>query len=283
LSGIAVVTDSTSDIPKGLAKQYGISVVPLSVIHEGVVYRDGIDITPEQFYPMLEKADSLPTSSQPSPSQFMDVFKPLIESGKQVLSFHLSRALSSTVDSARLAAQQLAPDRIHVVDTCSISYGIAVQAIEAARLAMEGRAVPAILERIDRLKNRSDVLFSLNTLDYLHKGGRIGKVSSLVGNLLNIKPIVHVQDGVYVPIGKVRSMKQAVTGMVDFLANKFGADKVRVGVGHGQAIDFAKMILEQAVSRLNVVEEPVLFDVGPVIGVHTGPGTVGISVHSVTY
>jgi DegV family protein with EDD domain len=283
LSGIAVVTDSTSDIPKGLAKQYGISVVPLSVIHEGVVYRNGIDITPEQFYPMLEKADSLPTSSQPSPSQFMDVFKPLIESGKQVLSFHLSRALSSTVDSARLAAQQLAPDRIHVVDTCSISYGIAVQAIEAARLAMEGRAVPAILERIDRLKNRSDVLFSLNTLDYLHKGGRIGKVSSLVGNLLNIKPIVHVQDGVYVPIGKVRSMKQAVTGMVDFLANKFGADKVRVGVGHGQAIDFAKMILEQAVSRLNVVEEPVLFDVGPVIGVHTGPGTVGISVHSVTY
>lgn len=283
MSGIAVVTDSTSDIPKGLAKQYGISVVPLSVIHEGVVYRDGIDITPEQFYPMLEKADSLPTSSQPSPSQFMDVFKPLIESGKQVLSFHLSRALSSTVDSARLAAQQLAPDRIHVVDTCSISYGIAVQAIEAARLAMEGRAVPAILERIDRLKNRSDVLFSLNTLDYLHKGGRIGKVSSLVGNLLNIKPIVHVQDGVYVPIGKVRSMKQAVTGMVDFLANKFGADKVRVGVGHGQAIDFAKMILEQAVSRLNVVEEPVLFDVGPVIGVHTGPGTVGISVHSVTY
>jgi DegV family protein with EDD domain len=283
LSGIAVVTDSTSDIPKGLAKQYGISVVPLSVIHEGVVYRDGIDITPEQFYPMLEKADSLPTSSQPSPSQFMDVFKPLIESGKQVLSFHLSRALSSTVDSARLAAQQLAPDRIHVVDTCSISYGIAVQAIEAARLAMEGRAVPAILERIDRLKNRSDVLFSLNALDYLHKGGRIGKVSSLVGNLLNIKPIVHVQDGVYVPIGKVRSMKQAVTGMVDFLANKFGADKVRVGVGHGQAIDFAKMILEQAVSRLNVVEEPVLFDVGPVIGVHTGPGTVGISVHSVTY
>lgn len=283
MSGIAVVTDSTSDIPKGLAKQYGISVAPLSVIHEGVVYRDGIDITPEQFYPMLEKADSLPTSSQPSPSQFMDVFKPLIESGKQVLSFHLSRALSSTVDSARLAAQQLAPDRIHVVDTCSISYGIAVQAIEAARLAMEGRAVPAILERIDRLKNRSDVLFSLNALDYLHKGGRIGKVSSLVGNLLNIKPIVHVQDGVYVPIGKVRSMKQAVTGMVDFLANKFGADKVRVGVGHGQAIDFAKMILEQAVSRLNVVEEPVLFDVGPVIGVHTGPGTVGISVHSVTY
>ena len=107
-------------------------------------------------------------------------------------------------------------------------------------------------------------------------------MSSLVGNLLNIKPIVHVQDGVYVPIGKVRSMKQAVTGMVDFLANKFGADKVRVGVGHG-LIDFAKMILEQAVSRLNVVEEPVLFDVGPVIGVHTGPDTVGISVHSVTY
>jgi DegV family protein with EDD domain len=164
VSDIAIVTDSTSDIPRDLAERYGIRVVPLTVVHEGVVYRDGIDLTPEQFYPMLEKAKQLPTTSQPSPSQFMDVFGPLLESGKQILSFHLSKVLSGTVNSAKLAARQLAPDRIHVVDTGSVSFGIAVQAIEAARLAMEGFGVSAILEQVARPQ---EVLRSSVQLEHL--------------------------------------------------------------------------------------------------------------------
>ena len=164
MSDIAIVTDSTSDIPRDLAERYGIRVVPLTVVHEGVVYRDGIDLTPEQFYPMLEKAKQLPTTSQPSPSRFMDVFGPLLESGKQILSFHLSKVLSGTVNSAKLAARQLAPDRIHVVDTGSVSFGIAVQAIEAARLAMEGFGVSAILEQVARPQ---EVLRSSVQLEHL--------------------------------------------------------------------------------------------------------------------
>ncbi|HEY9745186.1 MAG TPA: DegV family protein [Oculatellaceae cyanobacterium] len=283
MSEIAIVTDSTSDIPRHLAERYGISVVPLTLVHEGVVYRDGIDIHPSQFYSMLAKADKLPTTSQPSPSQFIDVFKPLLESGKQILSFHLSRVLSGTVNSARLAAQQLAPDRIHVVDTGSVSWGLAVQVLEAARLAMQGLSVPAILERIAQLKKHSEVLFTLNTLDYAHKGGRIGKLSSLVGNLLNIKPIARIQDGEYVLIRKVRSIRQAIADMVDFLVDKFGENKVRVAVGHTCSLDYAKMLLEQAIAHLNVVDEPVLFEIGPVIGTYAGPGAVGISVHPVEY
>jgi DegV family protein with EDD domain len=126
-------------------------------------------------------------------------------------------------------------------------------------------------------------LFSLDTLHYLHKGGRIGKVSSLLGNLLNIKPIVRVEDGIYVPIGKVRSIKHALVGMVDYLAEKFGKSKVFVAIGHGQAIEYARSLLDLVMSRLNVAEEPVFFEVGPVIGVHTGPGTVGINVRPVVY
>lgn len=283
MSDIAIVTDSTSDIPRDLAERYGIRVVPLTVVHEGVVYRDGIDLTPEQFYPMLEKAKQLPTTSQPSPSRFMDVFGPLLESGKQILSFHLSKVLSGTVNSAKLAARQLAPDRIHVVDTGSVSFGIAVQAIEAARLAMEGFGVSAILEQVARLKKYSEVLFSLNTLEYAYKGGRIGRFSSLLGSLLNVKPIAYIQDGEYVIVNKARSMKQVVAGMVDFVVDKFGQSKVRVAVGHTQALDYAKMLLEQAMSRLNVPDEPVLFEIGPVVGAYAGPGAVGISVHPVEY
>jgi len=283
VSEIAIVTDSTSDIPRELAEKYGVSVVPLSVVHEGVIYRDGVDLTPEQFYPMLEKAKDLPTTSQPSPSQFIEVFKPLIESGKQVLSFHISRVLSGTANSARLAAEQVAAGRIHVVDSGTVSYGIAAQAIEAARLAMQGLSASAILERISRLKDHTKVLFSLSTLDYAYKGGRIGKISSLLGNLLNIKPIAYIQDGEYVIIRKVRSMKQVIAGMLDFLVDIFGERKVRLAVGHTQALDVAKMLLEQAVELLNVADEPVLFEIGPVVGTYAGPGAVGICVHPVEY
>jgi len=278
LSDIAVVTDSTSDIGTELAKQLDITVIPLSIIYRGVVYKDGVDLTPSEFYPMLEEAGDgeLPTSSQPSPQEFLDIYKPLIDSGKEILSFHISKGLSGTVDAAKVAASQLAPDRIHVVDTQSISFGIAGQAIEAARLAKEGFSAQEILQKVSEIKDQSEVLFSLDTLYYLERGGRIGKVSSVVGSLLKIKPIVRVEDGIYVPLAKVRSMKQAISGMVEFLQGKFKKNKVSIAVGHGQGLEYAQSLLELALEKLNVKDRPSLFEVGPVIGVHTGPGTVGI-------
>lgn len=278
MSDIAVVTDSTSDIGTELAKQLDITVIPLSIIYRGVVYKDGVDLTPSEFYPMLEEAGDgeLPTSSQPSPQEFLDIYKPLIDSGKEILSFHISKGLSGTVDAAKVAASQLAPDRIHVVDTQSISFGIAGQAIEAARLAREGFSAQEILQKVSEIKDQSEVLFSLDTLYYLERGGRIGKVSSVVGSLLKIKPIVRVEDGIYVPLAKVRSMKQAISGMVEFLQGKFKKNKVSIAVGHGQGLEYAQSLLELALEKLNVKDRPSLFEVGPVIGVHTGPGTVGI-------
>lgn len=278
MSDIAVVTDSTSDIGTELAKQLDITVIPLSIIYRGVVYKDGVDLTPSEFYPMLEEAGDgeLPTSSQPSPQEFLDIYKPLIDSGKEILSFHISKGLSGTVDAAKMAASQLAPDRIHVVDTQSISFGIAGQAIEAARLAREGFSAQEILQKVSEIKDQSEVLFSLDTLYYLERGGRIGKVSSVVGSLLKIKPIVRVEDGIYVPLAKVRSMKQAISGMVEFLQGKFKKNRVSIAVGHGQGLEYAQSLLELALEKLNVKDRPSLFEVGPVIGVHTGPGTVGI-------
>ncbi len=284
LANIAVVTDSTSDIGAELAKEFDITVIPLSVVHRGVVYKDGVDLTPSEFYPILEEAgEELPTSSQPSPQEFWDIYKPLLDSGKEILSFHISKGLSSTVDVARMVASELAPERIHVVDTQSISFGIAGQAIEAARLAMEGFTVKDILERVSRLKDQAEVLFSLDTLYYLQRGGRIGKVSSVVGTLLKIKPIVRVEEGIYVPLAKVRSMKQAIGGMVEFLEAKFRRRGVSIAVGHGQGFEYAQSLLKLALEKLNVKGAPSLFEVGPVIGVHTGPGTVGIYARPVEY
>jgi DegV family protein with EDD domain len=283
VDSIAIVTDSTSDLSQTRAAEHGITVVPLHVTHQGRVYRDGLDITPEAFYPLLEGSDELPKTSQPTPEQFTEVYKPLVEQGKEVLSVHISGGLSSTVDSARSAAERLSNDRIHVVDSGFLSYGLAFQALEAARLAREGTDVGGILERVSLLKERTEMLFTLDTMHYLYKGGRIGKVASLMGSILGIKPVIRVENGVYVPAGKARSIRQALSSIVDFLSKRYRRQKVIVAVGHGRGEEYAAMLREMAVSRLNVAGKPLSFEVGPVIGVHTGPGTVGLAVRPAEY
>ncbi len=283
MDNIAIVTDSTSDLSQTDAAERGITVVPLHVIHQGKTYRDGLDITPDAFYPLLKGSDELPKTSQPTPEQFTEVYKPLLEQGKEVLSVHISGGLSSTVDSARSAAGRLSNDRIHVVDSGFLSYGLAFQALEAARLAREGSAVRAIQERISLLKERTEMLFTLDTLHYLYKGGRIGKVASLMGSILGIKPVIRIEDGVYVPAGKARSVRQALSSIVDFLSKRYHRQKVIVAVGNGRGEGYAAMLREMAASSLNVAGRLLSFEVGPVIGVHTGPGTVGLAVRPVEY
>ncbi len=258
-------------------------MIPLFVTHDGKAYRDGLDITSEQFYSLLSRSDELPKSSQPTPQSFKDLYQRLLDAGKNVLSFHLSSGLSSTVATARAAAESLSKDRIQVIDSGSISYGIAFQALEAVRLAAKGFGVQEILNQVERLKRKTELLFTLDTLHYLYKGGRIGKVESLVGHFLKIKPVVRVEDGIYAPIGKTRSVKQALRTMVEFLSSIFGRQQVFAAIGHGQAGDTAAMLKDMVCSSLNIAEEPAFFEVGPVIGVHTGPGTAGLAVYPAAY
>lgn len=283
MSDTAIVTDSTSDLSQATAAQHGITVIPLHVLHRGKGYRDGVDITPDEFYPLLQSGDELPKTSQPTPLQFREVYSSLLDQGKDVLSFHISRGLSSTVDTARAVVERLSRGRIHVVDSGFLSYGLAFQAVEAARLASEGHSVAVILERVSRLREQMEMLFTLETMHYLYKGGRIGRVSSVMGSILGIKPVVRVEDGVYVPAGKARSMKQALSSIVDFLQKTYKRQKVIAAIGHGQGAQYAAMLGEMVASRLNLSEKPLSFKVGPVIGVHTGPGTVGLAVRPVEY
>lgn len=283
MTNIAVVTDSTSDLSQAAAGQQGITVIPLFVTHEGKAYRDGIDITPEDFYPLLQKSTELPKSSQPTPDQFRELYRGLLERAQEVISIHISEGLSSTVAAARAAAEYVAKDRIHVVDSKFVSYGVALQAVEAARLAREGKTARSILDSLTKLRQRTEMLFTLDTMHYLYKGGRIGKVSSLMGSILGIKPVIRVEDGVYVPAGKARSIKLALSAIVEYLSKVYGHQKVLVAYGHGQGESYAKMLNDMVKSTLNVSATPQAFKVGPVIGVHTGPGTVGLAVRPLDY
>lgn len=274
---IAIVTDSTADIPQELAHSIGITVIPLTVNFGMQQYRDGIDIKSDQFYRMLASANPLPTTSQPSPAEFQELYERLLQDHDAVISIHLSAGLSGTLSSAS-AAQEMVQGEVHLVDSRSISLGIGALVAEALELVKQDLAAAEIAEHLLAARDQIEVLFTLDTLEYLHKGGRIGRVQAVMGSLLNIKPIVRVVDGIYVTAGKARRQEQALKTMAELFSSLANGRQVkRIAVAHGAALEAAQTLaklLEQTFGR----KIDLLTQVGPVIGVHTGPGTIGACV-----
>lgn len=277
MSRICLVTDSTADLTPAQAAMLGVSVRPLSVVFGDQVYLDGVEIQPDMFYTMLASTSQLPTTSQPSPGEFVELYEKLFSQGcETIISIHISSGLSGTYQAARQAAEHLGKD-IRVVDSRSISMGIGVQVMAAAEAVKEGKGVEDVLKAIEISRQNHEVLFTLNTLEYLAKGGRIGKAKSLLGSLLNIKPIIRVDNGIYVDAGKTRSQKQAldqIVGMFEDLAK--GRKAKRVAVAAGAATEAGLYLKDQLEKTFGV--EASFSQVGPVIGVHTGPGTVGACI-----
>ncbi len=278
---IRIVTDSTADLSPDVAAEYGIEVLPLSVIIGDQVYRDGVDLTPSQFYPLLMSSPVLPTTSQVSPGQFMQCFQRLVQEGYEVISIHLSQGLSSTVETARSMAEQVGKGKVTVLDSSFLSLGQAFQVVEAAQMARGGHNVQQIVDHLSQIRAKTELLFTLDTLEYLRKGGRIGRVSAILGQLLNLKPLIRVENGVYVSFGKARSQAKAMDEFIHFIREKAGDQPVRIAIAHGQAMDAALKLKELVMRSLKVVEDIAISEVGPVIGVHTGPGTLGLAFYPV--
>ncbi len=255
-----------------------ITIIPLYVLFADKIYRDGVDITPKEFYEMQKASEELPKTSQPSVGEFSALYEELLEDYDEIISIHISSGLSGTVNSA-LRAKERFSDRIKVIDSKSISLGIGVQVIEAAMMAMDGIDSARIIERVEEIKKRTELLFTLDTLTYLEKGGRIGKVSSLLGSFLNIKPIVRVVDGIYVPVGKTRSQRQSIIKIVEVMETLLDSKKPEtIVIGHGQGYEMALELKSLVESKFDKSVD-FLTDTGPVIGVHTGPGTLGIAFY----
>ncbi|HHY13700.1 MAG TPA: DegV family protein, partial [Thermoanaerobacterales bacterium] len=265
-------------IPKELAEKMNITIVPLYVLFGKDTYRDGIDIRPDEFYEMQGKSDELPKTSQPSVGEFTAVYEELLNDYDEIISIHISSGLSGTVNAALRAKEQFG-NKVKVVDSKTISLGIGLQVMEAARKAIKGINSERIINRIEEIKNKSELLFTLDTLKYLEKGGRIGKVSSLLGSFLNIKPIVRVVDGIYVPAGKTRSQRQSIVKIVEIMETFLENRKPEaIVIGHGKGYEMALELKRQVEDRFEKAVD-FLTDTGPVIGVHTGPGTLGIAFY----
>ncbi len=269
---VRVIVDSTLDVPPTVADELGITVVPLQVHFGAESFLDGIDLTSDEFVRRLRASDALPTTSQPVPARFEDVFRAAHDAGHDVICLTLSRDLSGTHDNAAVAARSVDPDRVKVVDTRSVSIGGGFVAITAARMARSGSSLESVVAMATEMTGRTHLYAALDTLENLHKGGRIGRASMLVGSLLSIKPIIAVRDGQVVPVERVRTWRKAMTRMAE-LAEGLGTAE-RVGVMHvGNEYDARSLAAKLA--PLDPSGDPMLGQLGPVVATYGGPGLVG--------
>lgn len=274
---IHLVTDSTAYLPDDVKKKYDIRTVSLKINVGDQTYDEEGGITKAEFFRLLADVATAPTTSQPSAGEFIEVYQESIaDEGDEVISIHISEGFSGTVPNALSAAKELAPDRIHVVDSRTTATALMNMVISAGEAIAAGKDVPQILSMLERMVQESCIFFSVDTLEYLHKGGRIGAASRYLGTLLNIKPILYVHEGKIQPLDKTRTTKRARKRILDEVVRAVGQKPSRVGVIHIQAEEAAQAMAELVREQLNCVSLYIT-EVGPVIGSHVGPGTLGLA------
>ena len=273
---IKIVTDSTADLPIELVEEYDIIVVPLKVHMEDRVYSDGIDISPTAFYTKLREAKNLPTTSQPSPGEFKELYEKLGADGSTIISIHLSSKFSGTYQSAILAKQMLNDLDITVVDSETTALALGLIVLNAAKAAREGESKDEVIGLARKLMDNSTVYFAVDTLEYLQKGGRIGAAQALMGSLLNIKPILTITDGLVTPVEKVRGQKKAFDRLVQLAGTKLSGN-VQVAFIHGDNLEGVNKLKEKVTEKYGV-HDSLISEVGPVVGTHVGPGVVAIVI-----
>jgi fatty acid kinase fatty acid binding subunit len=270
----AIVLDSTADFPEAPDRFPNWRVVPLYVLYGDESYRDYVDLTPEEFYARLRTADDLPTTSQPTPGDFLTTYEEL--SGyERVYSLHLSSALSGTYQSARTAAAELGDDKVRVVDSESASAAIAMLGLAIQRRLDKGTTDDEIEALIRRFREDAGLIFTVDTLEFLRRGGRIGRASAWAGQLLHVKPILTIKREV-IPLKRVRGNQKAMKEFVsEFTSTNQDTSTLKVGIAHADAPERAEQLKKMVHAERPHAEVEIVTTLGAVVGTHAGPGTVG--------
>lgn len=277
MSDIKIVCDSLADIPKDIIEKYDIHVIPLSVLFNDKEYKDGIDITKEEFYKMLRENDSMPKTSQVTYISFKNVFDKYTEEGKKILYIGGSSNASGTYQSGVMAKNDTKGD-IYTFDSLSLSIGILGFIITAGELVNQGKNIDKIIEILESLKVNSTVLFTVDTLEYLQKGGRVSLAKATIGNMLNIKPILSIEEGLVKPSAQARGKKQVIAKIVENLREKFGVNlrNKRIVIGCGDQYDDLEILRKKLYEEVEV-GEIYSVNIGSCISAHSGPGVIGIA------
>ncbi len=277
MSKVAIVTDSTAAIPMDLMEQYPIWEVPQVLIFGEEVLEDRVDIQPTQFYERLETDPLHPTTSQVTPASFQKVFGKLVEDGYDILAVLVSPKLSGTVESA-LQVKAMYPDAaIEVFNSESVAMGLGWQALMAARAAKDGATLAECKEVVEKAKPLTGVVFAVDTLEYLHRGGRIGGGAKFLGTALNFKPILEIRDGKVESVERVRTRKKSLARVIRLVEDQIaGRTPLHLATLHANAEEDARWLLDVGCAHLHP-DEKIYAEVSPVVGTHGGPGVVGLA------
>jgi DegV family protein with EDD domain len=279
MSKIAIVTDSTSFIPPDLLKKHNITMIPQVLIWGEQTYQDGVDIQPSEFYTKLKSAKSMPSTSQVSPATMQATFQPLVDQGFEVVGLFVSSRLSGTMQSATQAKELMgaAGAKVSIVDSYATSMSLGLIVLAAARAAEGGANLTDTISIADKAKNNSGLFFAVDTLEFLHRGGRIGGAQRFIGSALNLKPILALKEGKVEGVERIRTKSKAHDRVLELIAEQVaGKPNIRLATLHANAGEDAKALLDRAAQQLGAVET-IFAEVSPVVGTHTGPGTVGLA------
>jgi DegV family protein with EDD domain len=279
MPNIAIVTDSTAYIPADLVKKHNLTVTPQVLIWEGETFQDGVDIQPDEFYARLKTAKSMPTTSQVTPITMKTTFESLIEKGYDVLGIFLSAKLSGTIQSAIQAKEMMekAGEKVTYVDSNTTAMAMGFQVLTVARAVEDGADMKEAVALAEKAREHTGVYFAVDTLEFLHRGGRIGTAKRFLGTALNVKPVLAVIDGHVEAVEQIRTKKKAVDRVFELVSEQTkGKMPILLATLHASAEEEAKALLERASKELDATES-ILTTVSPVVGTHAGPGTVGLA------
>ena len=272
---VAIVTDGACSLSPARGEALGIHIAPVYVTFGDKTYRAGMDLDDTEFYKLLTASKKLPTTAQPTASDFVNIYDKLADEVDEIITIVISHQMSATIQSAEAAREQFNKIPVHIVDSESVSLGLGMISLAAARAAEQGQDAQTILKFVDNIKQRLHVIFTVKTLEYLHKGGRIGGGTAFLGSALDIKPILYISNGRIEPLEKQRTRKRSVSRLIELMQKEVGNQPVHVAILHGNVPEEVEQFEHSIRNEFNCVEL-LTSDMGPVIGVHAGPGTLGL-------
>ena len=278
MSNIQIICDTMNDVPKEIVEKYNIEILPATIVFDGIEYKAGVDIQGDEFYKMLRSSNSMPTTSQVTYATFKDTFEKYLNKGKKILYLSGSSAASGTYQSAMIAKNDIESDDIHIFDTYSLCIGGGMLITEAAIMAQESNDIDYIINKLNEYKEKVEVYFSVDSLDYLHKGGRISGTKATIGTILNIKPILKIEDGVVKQKTQVRGSKKIIPTLIEQLKLQVGDDfsDKEVYVGYGDDIEECNKFVEKVKNELSP-KSVKIFQIGACVACHSGPDVFGLA------
>lgn len=276
MSDLKIICDSLADVPENLVKLYDIEVIPLTIIINETEYKDGQNLTNEEFYKLIKEYDEIPKTSQATYIQFKEIFKKYLDQGKKILYISGSSKVTGTYQSAMITKNDLQGE-IHIFDSLNLSYGCGAQVVTACEMNEQGKSIEDIVKKLEEIRDNILVLFAVDNLDYLKKGGRLSASKAAIGSMLSIKPILQMQDGLIVNIDQARGHKKVISKLISITKEHFknNIEDKRIGIAHGDnEVEFEK--LKEAINSELKFTKITETKIGPSIGSHTGAGTIGL-------